>query len=247
MIWTAIGLVLFVVILVWSSRITARCRRYGYTFGLVGLFLLVLPGVLPASLSSVNGAKVWIKLPFGSIQPGEFAKILLIIFFAAFLVAKRDLFMAAGRKFLGLELPRPRDLGPLVAALFAAVGVLALEKDLGNSLLIFGIVLVMIYVATERAAWVIIGLVPFVGACLLCLPPVHARAAAGGELAGPVRHLQPDRRRLADGPVAVRPGHRRHLRHRPRRRPPEPGAGGQLATSSPPPSARNWACSACSR
>ena len=164
--WTAIGLAFFVVILVWVKD-HRTLSRYGYTFGLAGLFLLVLPGILPGSLSSVNGAKVWIILPFASIQPGEFAKILLIIFFAAFLVAKRDLFMAAGRKFLGLELPRPRDLGPLLAALLASVGVLALEKDLGNSLLIFGIVLVMIYIATERAAWVIIGLVPFIGACLL--------------------------------------------------------------------------------
>ncbi|HEX3785226.1 MAG TPA: FtsW/RodA/SpoVE family cell cycle protein [Pseudonocardiaceae bacterium] len=164
--WTAIGLVLFVVILA-VVKDHRTLSRYGYTFGLVGLFLLVLPGVLPSSLSAQNGAKVWIILPFASIQPGEFAKILLIIFFAAFLVAKRDLFMAAGRKVLGLELPRPRDLGPLVAALFASVGVLALEKDLGNSLLIFGVVLVMIYIATERAAWVIIGLIPFIGACLL--------------------------------------------------------------------------------
>jgi cell division protein FtsW (lipid II flippase) len=165
-VWTAIGLAFFVVLLVWVKD-HRTLSRYGYTFGLVGLFLLVLPGVLPAGLSSVNGAKVWIILPFGSIQPGEFAKILLIIFFAAFLVAKRDLFMAAGRKVLSLELPRPRDLGPLVAALLVSVGVLALEKDLGNSLLIFGIVLVMIYIATERAAWVIIGLIPFIGACLL--------------------------------------------------------------------------------
>jgi cell division protein FtsW (lipid II flippase) len=166
LVWTALGLVFFVAILI-AVKDHRTLSRYGYTFGLVGLILLVLPGILPSSLSAVNGAKVWIILPFGSIQPGEFAKILLIVFFAAFLVAKRDLFMAAGRKVLGLELPRPRDLGPLVAALFASVGVLALEKDLGNSLLIFGIVLVMIYIATERAAWVIIGLVPFIGACVL--------------------------------------------------------------------------------
>lgn len=164
--WTALSLVLFVLVL-WYIKDHRTLARYGYTFGIGGLFLLMLPGVLPSSLSAVNGAKVWIKLGFAEIQPGEFAKIALIIFFAAFLVAKRDLFMAAGRRFLGLELPRPRDLGPLVVALVLSVGVLALESDLGNSLLVFGIVLVMLYIATERAAWVIIGLVPFLAACWL--------------------------------------------------------------------------------
>jgi cell division protein FtsW (lipid II flippase) len=164
--WTTIALIFFVVILV-VVKDHRTLARYGYTMGLVGLGLLMLPGVLPSSISGVNGAKVWLKLKIFSIQPGEFAKIMLIIFFASFLVAKRDLFMAAGRKFLGLELPRPRDLGPLALALVISVGVLALESDLGNSLLVFGVVLVMLYIATERAAWVIIGLIPFVGACLL--------------------------------------------------------------------------------
>ena len=164
--WTTIGLAFFVVILA-LLKDHRTLARYGYTFGLVGLGLLLLPGVLPASLSSVQGAKVWIILPFFSIQPGEFAKILLVVFFAAFLVAKRDLFMQAGRKLLGLELPRPRDLGPLIVALAVAVGVLVLERDLGMSLLIFGAVLVMIYIATERAAWMIIGLIPFMAACYL--------------------------------------------------------------------------------
>jgi cell division protein FtsW (lipid II flippase) len=164
--WTTIGLAFFVVILA-LLKDHRTLARYGYTFGLVGLGLLLLPGVLPASLSSVQGAKVWIILPFFTIQPGEFAKILLVIFFAAFLVAKRDLFMQAGRKLLGLELPRPRDLGPLIVALAVAVGVLALERDLGMSLLIFGAVLVMIYIATERATWMIIGLIPFMAACYL--------------------------------------------------------------------------------
>ena len=164
--WTTIALVFFVVLLV-LIKDHRTLARYGYTFGFVGLFALVLPGILPSSLSSVNGAKVWLLFGPLSIQPGEFAKIMLIIFFAAFLVAKRDLFMAAGRKVLGLELPRPRDLGPLVFALLISAGVLALEKDLGNAVLVFGIVLVMLYIATERAAWVIIGVVPFLICCVV--------------------------------------------------------------------------------
>jgi cell division protein FtsW (lipid II flippase) len=164
--WTTIALAFFVAILVYVKD-HRTLARYGYTLGLVGLGLLVLPGVLPASISGVNGAKVWLKLKVFSIQPGEFAKIMLIVFFAAFLVAKRDLFVAAGRKILGLEMPRARDLGPLLLALAVSVGVLALEHDLGNSLLIFGVVLVMLYIATERAAWVIIGLIPFILSCVL--------------------------------------------------------------------------------
>jgi cell division protein FtsW (lipid II flippase) len=164
--WTTIALAFFVAVLVYLKD-HRTLARYGYTLGLVGLGLLVLPGVLPSSISGVNGAKVWLKLKFFSIQPGEFAKIMLIVFFAAFLVAKRDLFVAAGRKLLGLELPRARDLGPLLLALAMSAGVLALEHDLGNSVLIFGVVLVMLYIATERAAWVIIGLVPFVLSCVL--------------------------------------------------------------------------------
>ncbi|WP_037347824.1 FtsW/RodA/SpoVE family cell cycle protein [Sciscionella sediminilitoris] len=165
--FTAIGIILFSVFL-YFLRDHRMLSRYGYTLGLVGLALLILPGILPASISGAGGAKVWVRIPgLIGLQPGEFAKIMLFIFFASFLVAKRDLFMNAGRTFLGLELPRLRDLGPLLFALAASVGVLALEKDLGNSLLIFGVVLVLLYIATERFAWVLIGLIPFIAACVV--------------------------------------------------------------------------------
>ncbi|MFC3450409.1 FtsW/RodA/SpoVE family cell cycle protein [Amycolatopsis speibonae] len=155
--FTAISLVLFVVVLVVISD-HRTLTRYGYICGLVGIVALALPAVLPSSLSEVNGAKVWIKLPFFSIQPGEFAKILLMIFFASFLVTKRDLFMVAGKKIAGVELPRGRDLGPILIAAAACLGVLVFEKDLGTSLLFFGVTLVMLYVATERVIWVVLGI-----------------------------------------------------------------------------------------
>ncbi len=164
--WTALALGLFVAVLVLihDHRMLAR---YGYTCGLVGLGLLALPGLLPSAISEVNGAKIWLRFGGLGIQPGEFAKIFLMIFVAAFLVAKRDLFTTAGRNVLGMELPRARDLAPLLVAWGLSLGVLVLEKDLGTSLLFFGIVLVLIYIATERAAWLVIGLLFFIGGAIV--------------------------------------------------------------------------------
>jgi cell division protein FtsW (lipid II flippase) len=165
--WTAIALVLFIAVLL-IVRDHRTLAKYGYTCGFAGLGALALPGLLPSSISEVNGAKIWLKVgDLFSIQPGEFAKILIMVFFAAFLVAKRDLFTTAGRRVLGMELPRPRDLAPLILAWGLSVGVLVLEKDLGTSLLYFGVVLMMLYVATERSSWLIVGLTFFIGGCLI--------------------------------------------------------------------------------
>jgi cell division protein FtsW (lipid II flippase) len=165
--WTTIALLLFLAVL-YVIKDHRTLTRYGYTFGLVGLFLLALPAVLPSVIApTINGAKIWLRVGFMSIQPGEFAKILLLIFFAAFLVSKRDLFIAAGRRVLGVDLPRARDLGPILFCWGVSVMVLVAEKDLGTSLLFFGTVLVMLYVATERAIWIGVGLSLFVGGCMI--------------------------------------------------------------------------------
>ncbi|AHH14862.1 putative cell division protein [Nocardia nova SH22a] len=154
--WTALGITLFVGVLV-LLRDYRTLARYGYTLGLLGLIALIIPAVLPGKFSETNGAKIWIRLPGFSVQPGEFSKILLIIFFASVLVAKRDLFTAAGRHFLGMELPRARDLGPILLVWATCLVVLFFEKDLGTSLLIFATVLAMLYIATERVGWLIVG------------------------------------------------------------------------------------------
>jgi cell division protein FtsW (lipid II flippase) len=162
LIWATLGVGLFVgfVVLVRDHR---SLSRYAYTLALVGLGLLAAPAVLPASLSEVNGAKIWIRLAGFSIQPGEFAKICLIVFFAAYLVDKRDVLALASRKVAGIELPRGRDLGPVLMAWVLSILVLVFERDLGSSLLLFGIFVVMLYVATERVSWLLIGVVLFAG------------------------------------------------------------------------------------
>lgn len=163
--FVTVGVILFILVLAFVND-HRTLAKYGYTCGFVGLALLALPGVLPASISETNGAKLWIKLPGAQLQPGEFAKILLLIFFASFLVSKRELFTTAGRRFLGVDLPRGKDLMPVIFAWLLSIGIVVLEKDLGTSLLFFGIVLVMLYIATERAIWVVLGLSMFALGCV---------------------------------------------------------------------------------
>ncbi|WP_040817005.1 FtsW/RodA/SpoVE family cell cycle protein [Nocardia jiangxiensis] len=154
--WTAAGILILATVLV-VLRDYRTLARYNYSIGALGLVLLLLPAVLPERFATTNHAKIWVRLPGFTVQPGEFAKILLVVFVAALLVSKRDWFTAAGRHAFGIELPRLRDLGPLVLAWVVGVGVLVFERDLGVSLLIFGTVLALLYIATERVGWLVVG------------------------------------------------------------------------------------------
>jgi len=159
--WTVIGIVLFVAVLV-IVRDHRRLQNYTYTAMAVALVLLVIPALLPASHSEVNGARIWVRFGGFSFQPGEIAKIALIVFFAGYLVRKRELLALAGRRILGVDFPRGRDFGPILLAWLVSLLILFREHDLGSSLLYFGIFLVVLYVATQRASWLLIGVVLFV-------------------------------------------------------------------------------------
>ena len=159
-VWSALGIAAFVAVLV-IIRQPRTLQRYTYTFGAIGLALLVIPALLPSSMSSVNGAKVWIKLGGLEVQPGEFAKLALAVFFAGYLVSKRDVLALAGRRVLGIDLPRARDLGPILIAWMFSLLVLVFETDIGQSALFFGLFLVMLYLATQRKSWLLIGGVLF--------------------------------------------------------------------------------------
>ena len=156
LIWTGLGIALFigVMVLLKDHRLL---QRYTYIAGLVALVLLAIPAFMPARASDF-GAKIWIHVGSFSIQPGEFVKIVLPVFFAGYLMAKRDALALASRRFLGLYLPRGRDLGPIIAVWLLSLLILVFETDLGTSLLFFGVFVIMLYVATERTSWILFGL-----------------------------------------------------------------------------------------
>jgi cell division protein FtsW (lipid II flippase) len=156
LIWTGLGIALFigVMVLLKDHRLL---QRYTYIAGLTALVLLAVPAFMP-SRSSDFGAKIWIHIGGFSIQPGEFVKIILPVFFSGYLMVKRDALALASRRFLGLYLPRGRDLGPIIAVWVLSLMILVFETDLGTSLLFFGIFVIMLYVATERTSWILFGL-----------------------------------------------------------------------------------------
>lgn len=159
--YSAIGIALFLLVLVFLKDHRVL-QRYTYISMMVAIVLLLLP-LVPGLGTDSFGAKIWINVAGFSIQPGEFAKIVLAVFFSGYLMVKRDALALASRRFMGLYLPRGRDLGPIITIWALSLAILVLENDLGTSLLFFGMFVIMLYVATERTSWIVMGLLMAVG------------------------------------------------------------------------------------
>ncbi|MBK3643793.1 FtsW/RodA/SpoVE family cell cycle protein [Streptomyces sp. MBT33] len=153
LVWSTLGVALFIGVVL-MLRDHRWLQRYSYVCVAAALVLLALPILFPA----VNGARIWIRIAGFSIQPGEFAKVLLAVFFAAYLAANRSALAYTGRRVWFVQLPTGRVLGPILAIWLLSVGVLVLERDLGTSLLFFGLFVVLLYVATGRTGWIAVGL-----------------------------------------------------------------------------------------
>ncbi|MDH6131767.1 cell division protein FtsW (lipid II flippase) [Kitasatospora sp. MAA4] len=153
-------------------------QRYVYILMVGSLVLLAAPAFFPGD---TFGAKRWIRLPGISLEPDEFVKLAITIFFAGYLTISRDALALVGRKVWGLSLPRGRNAGPVLAIWVVSLLVLIFERDLGTSLIFFGVFVVMLYVATERTSWMIFGVLMAVGGAVVVgtlEPHVHGRVEA---------------------------------------------------------------------
>lgn len=181
--WTFVGIAFFVIAVIMmrdtsgDQRFTLTpktLQRSTYTLGALAILLLMLP-IVPGIGGEVNGARVWIFIGPFSVQPGEFAKLLLVVFFAGYLVNKRQALSLVGKKIGPFSLPRARDFMPILVIWLITLGVLFVQKDLGTALLYFGLFVSMLYIATQRVSWAVIGtgllflgvfvatLIPFLG------------------------------------------------------------------------------------
>lgn len=160
MIWLGVGLVAFAVTLI-VVRDHRQLNAFTYTIGLAGLVLLLLP-IVPGIGRSINGARLWIVAGPLHFQPAEIGKILIVIFLASYLDKKKELLQVAPTKIGPLHVPQAKHLAPLLVAWGLSLAVLFLEKDMGASLLYFSIFVVMLWIATARSAYLIIGALLFV-------------------------------------------------------------------------------------
>lgn len=140
--WTAAGVACFIVTLAVVRRIRT-IERYRYTALLLGLIALLLP-LAPKIGKTINGARLWVGFGPVNFQPGEASKVLLVLFFAAYLVDKRELLSSGSRRLGALFLPDFKHLGPLVLAWGVSLLVMVRQRDLGSSLLFFAVTTAML-------------------------------------------------------------------------------------------------------
>ena len=157
--FTAVGIGCFIAVLV-LVREPRVLQRWTYSLGAAGLVLLALPAMLPPRISEIPDTNTRIQIALGglTVQPAEFAKLALAVSFAGYFTAKRGvLSLAAGRRVLGIDLPRARDFGPVLIAWVGSLLVLIFESDIGTSALFLGLFVVMLYLATSRTSWLLAG------------------------------------------------------------------------------------------
>jgi cell division protein FtsW (lipid II flippase) len=175
--WFVVGLVLFVATIV-LFRDYRKLERYRYTIVVASLAILALPRV-PGLGEYTNGAYLAVRVPgLGAFQPEEFAKIGLVIFLASYLRDTRQVLATGGRRILGVTFPPIKHFGPILVIWGVAMAIMVLLSDMGSSLMLYGGLLALLYVATGRASFVVIGLLAFaLGAWYLGthIPHVHAR------------------------------------------------------------------------
>ena len=153
-VWIIVGLVGFAG-LIFVLRDHRRLENYKYTLAATAVLLLVITMIAG---TTVNGAKLWLRFGGVQVQPGEFAKLLLVIFLAGYLREKREVLTFAHRRILGIGVPAMKHFGPLLLMTGLALIVVAVMNDLGTALLLFGIFLAMLYVATGRHAYTVVGM-----------------------------------------------------------------------------------------
>lgn len=163
--WTAVGIVGFIATLAVIKRVRTL-DRVRYTVGLVGVLLLIMP-LIPGVGVRINGARIWVRFGIVNFQPGEFAKIALAIFFAAYLVERRELLGTATFKFGPFMTPDPKHLLPVLVAWGFSLAIMMFQRDLGSALLFFVLFMTVLWVATERASYLAVGTSLFAGGAYL--------------------------------------------------------------------------------
>jgi cell division protein FtsW (lipid II flippase) len=204
--WLLFGLALFALTLI-VIRDHRQLDQYTYTIGLLGILMLFLP-LVPGIGRTVNGAQLWVDIGPLQFQPAEIGKVLIVIFVASYLNTRKELLAVATRRLGPIALPEPRHLAPLLVAWGLSLVVLFLQKDLGSSLLFFGIVVVMVWVATGRAAYLVIGAILFaIGAFVgyLAFGHVQDRVAVWLNVLDP-RYVQDEGFQLAQSLFAMATG-----------------------------------------